>query len=109
MVDGAGRSVSAKSLTMGVVGFAGGMFGLGDQHLWIALVVAAVLLAIVVVLAIAFNIRIEIDERAEEGHRHRELVVTRRPRRRPSSSQPASPVGRAHRRQPCWRRRRAHR
>lgn len=103
------RSMGAGSLTVCGLSAAGALFGLGDQHAWIALVVSSVLFAMLAILGMAFNVRIEIDERMEEGHHHRELRVTRRQRRRPSPRRPeAQREPTAHRR-PCWRRRRARR
>jgi hypothetical protein len=102
-------SMNARSLTVSGLSVAGVLFGLGDQHGWIALIGTSLLVVMVAVLAMAFNVRIEIDERVEDGHRHRELKVTRRPRRRPSSRRPSTGVELATRRRSCWRRSRARR
>jgi hypothetical protein len=103
------RSMGAGSLTVCGLSVAGALFGLGDQHAWIALVASSVLFAMLVVLAMAFNVRIEIDERMQYGHRHRELRVTRRQRRRRSSRRPAPQIEPTPRRRPCWLRSRARR
>ena len=103
------RDVGARSLTVGGLGVAGILVGLGDQHAWIALIALSVLLALVAVLAMTFNIQIEVDERHEDGHRRREIRVTRRARRRPSSRRAAAGVEAGTRRRSCWLRSRSRR
>jgi hypothetical protein len=96
---------STGVLTVCGLSVAGAMLGLDDQYAWVAIIVPSVLLAILAVLAIVVNLRIEIDDREEDGHRHRELRMTRRPGRRPSA-RPAGEAQAAARRRPCWRRNR---
>jgi hypothetical protein len=92
----------ARSLTVCGVSVVGALFGVGDRHAWLALIASGILLVTVVVLAMSFNVRIEIDDRLEDGHRHRELRGTRRPRRRQASRRPAGLVTPPLRQRRCW-------
>ena len=96
--------MTARSLLVGGAGLGAGILEWGNQLVGVAIVGAILALAILVLFN---NVRVEWDEHDGQGHRRKELRITRRPRRRrarPTESIPPEPVAPQTPRR-CWCRR----
>ena len=82
----------------------GGAMEWGHQLVGVTIVGALLLLAI---LALLTNVRIEWDEDTRQGHRRKELKITRRPRRRVPRNMAVGPQEQSAPRRLPWRRRRS--